>query len=111
MILTNKAHVKVYGPPVCDFKLYRKHKVLQQIFVQVLRRVLILNKQRNGMIANLKKVIEDAKARKKAYEDQNLQPITTNSLESKIFMRLQNTDMYPDMEELGYSLSYYKKDV
>ena len=47
-----------------------------------------MNKQKHGMIKNLRKVIEDAKARKKAFDENTLHVQTSNRLESKLFVRL-----------------------
>jgi len=38
--------VKRNGVPTCDFKVYRKERNLQDIFLQALRRLILVNKQK-----------------------------------------------------------------
>jgi len=38
--------VKRNGVPTCDFKVYRKERNLQEIFLQALRRLILVNKQK-----------------------------------------------------------------
>lgn len=40
--------VKKNGVPTCDFKIYRKERNLQEIFVQALRRLILVNKQKRS---------------------------------------------------------------
>ena len=40
--------VRLSGIPLCDFKVYRKERDLREIFVQALRRLILLNKQRRS---------------------------------------------------------------
>ena len=41
---------KHYGIPECDFKVYRRKRNLQEIFVQALRRQVLLNKKKRSDI-------------------------------------------------------------
>ena len=41
---------KLQGIPECDFKVYRKKRNLQEIFVQALRRQVLLNKKKRSDI-------------------------------------------------------------
>ena len=43
------------GVPTCDFKVYRKERNLQEIFVQALRRLILINKQRRSKVSILVK--------------------------------------------------------
>ena len=45
-----KNRCKIQGIPECDFKVYRKKRNLQEIFVQALRRQVLLNKKKRSKI-------------------------------------------------------------
>ena len=45
-----REHICHDGIPWCDFKLYRKKRDLKEIYMQALRRLILLNKQNRSMI-------------------------------------------------------------
>ena len=49
----------MHGIPQCDFKVYRKQRNLRDIFVQALRRLIIINKQKRSQITHLKNLTYD----------------------------------------------------
>ena len=51
-----RAHARTNGTPWCDFKVYRKERNLKDIFVQALRRLILINKQKRSQISIIKKI-------------------------------------------------------
>jgi hypothetical protein len=49
-----KSKVSRSGVPTCDFKVYRKERNLSEIFVQALRRLILINKQKRSKVSVLR---------------------------------------------------------
>ena len=83
--------VRHNGMPMCDFKVYRKERNLHDIFVQALRRLILLNKhKRHQMVASK---IEQMNPTNWGL---NKTKITSNDLqtvENKLFARLEEEDL------------------
>lgn len=48
--------VRLHGTPWCDFKVFRKERNLNEIFLQALRRLILLNKQKRSQVQLIKKL-------------------------------------------------------
>ena len=65
IIVRNKKFIKENrGVPWCDFSVYRKHDNLNHIFLQAIRRLIILNKQKRSEIQSIIKAIKNESDRK-----------------------------------------------
>ena len=80
-------YVKRHSTPWCDFKVYRRHRNLKDIFVQALRRLILVNKQKRSQIQTLKKIQENLYGHKKTPE-RDASSQTMAELENMIFVRL-----------------------
>ena len=84
-----KALVKQQGVPECDFKVYRKTRNLSEIFLQALRRLILLNKQKRSQINKLKKVASQTGKMYSLNRGVRVSSTEMQTIETQLFYRLQ----------------------
>ena len=86
-------YVKRHSTPWCDFKVYRRHRNLKDIFVQALRRLILVNKQKRSQIQKLKIKDNLIVGGPKNQKERDASSQTMAELENLIFVRLQEQEV------------------
>ena len=95
--------------PMCDFKVYRKERNLHDIFVQALRRLILLNKQKRHQVVASK--IEQMNSTNWGLSKTKITSNDLQKVENKLFARLEEEDLLNAFNHTRVQLNKAEEEI